>query len=914
MNIESFEIENWGCIKRVAVNGLPPTGVVIFHGPNRTGKSSIVYALRACLMDYPSTSRAQHILRWIPKVANGDRRPTVTVVFRAGGQTYRIKKTFGGGPSEFAVRTADAWRIETTSPADAHERVRNLFGGKDSDKGLHQLLWLTQGEFQLPEPREFDPDVQQALRTILGDLQTPLDSRFFQKLKERWNVWYTDPRRGTTGTPREKDNSPLAQNSRELATARNELAIVEQEFQEIERLIRQMRDLEIQRQDYLRQREKLMQEVQDLEQRWKQTEVRIREYQAAEQEYKAATQELEAARKELADRRKAEEQAEHDAQAVANARTAVDQAEQQLAAVQQRLNQVRDQLQETKAQRSAIQEREQELAQALRILDYMEELQRIQDTKAQAQEIAQRIEQLEKEQQQCPTLSPEALEAVKKSYNRLVTLRAELAAASLKLRLTPQPGTEAEVTLDAGHAQHIQGGGEAAELAFRRTAQVSIPGWGLIEVRRGTLAGQLDNLEQELRREEQAFADAVAPLRINPNDADALDQVLRRDAEWHMRKKELQNLKKELKKLAPAGLELLQQREIELRARLAAKKPGLAMDSRDKLHEHQRQTEKQRAELEQFITDLEAQNKTVEQQLAEAIQMVTQAREKLAAAEATASASRKHLEQLNSEERIRQRIEAAEAALVAAERRRTNAALTPEEETIEARLKSARDAVDALNSELRQVEAQYHRNRGRIEQTEGLHARRNQLAARVQMLQDAIERETLERDAINLLYRLFQECREQRQNQLLGSIRDRVLSWIRLLDIGRYGDLRFNEAFLPESLQSSDGTYEMALDYESTGAREQIAMMVRLAIGAALSKPEDPAVAVLDDPLTHADLRRLTNMRAILQSAAQGDPKLQPPAGPLQILIFTCHPEWFRSDHATVVNLEDPTILTRWPV
>ncbi len=42
--------------------------------------------------------------------------------------------------------------------------------------------------------------------------------------------------------------------------------------------------------------------------------------------------------------------------------------------------------------------------------------------------------------------------------------------------------------------------------------------------------------------------------------------------------------------------------------------------------------------------------------------------------------------------------------------------------------------------------------------------------------------------------------------------------------------------------------------------------MVRLALGSdLLSTPEDPAVAVLDDPLTHNDVVRLDRMRGIAE-------------------------------------------------
>ena len=42
----------------------------------------------------------------------------------------------------------------------------------DSTKGLHQLLWLTQAEFRLPDAKKFDANVQAQLRGILGVLQT----------------------------------------------------------------------------------------------------------------------------------------------------------------------------------------------------------------------------------------------------------------------------------------------------------------------------------------------------------------------------------------------------------------------------------------------------------------------------------------------------------------------------------------------------------------------------------------------------------------------------------------------------------------------------------------------------------------------------------------------------------------------
>jgi uncharacterized protein YhaN len=142
-------------------------------------------------------------------------------------------------------------------------------------------------------------------------------------------------------------------------------------------------------------------------------------------------------------------------------------------------------------------------------------------------------------------------------------------------------------------------------------------------------------------------------------------------------------------------------------------------------------------------------------------------------------------------------------------------------------------------------------------------------------------------------------------------IHDRVLRWMRLLRIGGYESIRFNDQFLPERLIAGGGASEWLLGEESTGTVEQIGLMVRLALGSLLSSPEEPAVAMLDDPLTHSDVVRMDRMRAVLKNAAGGDTSSAPPAGPLQVIVFTCHPEWFEVDGAISIDLARADVLSR---
>jgi uncharacterized protein YhaN len=96
------------------------------------------------------------------------------------------------------------------------------------------------------------------------------------------------------------------------------------------------------------------------------------------------------------------------------------------------------------------------------------------------------------------------------------------------------------------------------------------------------------------------------------------------------------------------------------------------------------------------------------------------------------------------------------------------------------------------------------------------------------------------------------------------------------------------------------------LQTESYGRMEQLCLLIRLALGGLLAKDE-PAVAIFDDPLAHADPDKHRRFLEVLRLAAAGSPDANPPAGPLQVIILTCHPDRF--DHLPDARHID---LTKW--
>lgn len=80
------------------------------------------------------------------------------------------------------------------------------------------------------------------------------------------------------------------------------------------------------------------------------------------------------------------------------------------------------------------------------------------------------------------------------------------------------------------------------------------------------------------------------------------------------------------------------------------------------------------------------------------------------------------------------------------------------------------------------------------------------------------------------------------------------------------------------------GGTRATFDMLSFGAREQMALISRLAYADLLKEAGRPTLVILDDALVHSDGQRLGEMKRVLFDAAQRH----------QVLLFTCHPDAWR--------------------
>ncbi len=175
----------------------------------------------------------------------------------------------------------------------------------------------------------------------------------------------------------------------------------------------------------------------------------------------------------------------------------------------------------------------------------------------------------------------------------------------------------------------------------------------------------------------------------------------------------------------------------------------------------------------------------------------------------------------------------------------------------------------------------------------GLEEQRADLAREAEFI--ARRRDELRRraEALDVLLELLKTGRQALTRRIQAPLQRHLNHYLHLLF--PQARLDVDEDLLPERLvrTGADGAVHEAVDALSFGAREQMGLISRLAYADLLREAGRPTLIILDDALVHSDHARLDGMKRILFDAAQRH----------QILLFTCHPERWRDLGARVVEM-----------
>ena len=780
MRLRAMEVRNWGCIGALSLGELGD-GIIVLHGPNRTGKSSLVQAIRSCLFDHFHDSQDKALLAAVPWRTKA--APHVEIEFEQAGQRYRISKTFAKskeGQASLQQRQGSGWSVLARGK-DAAKQVRTLLGVDSSEAGIFQMLWLGQRDFTLPTPRDIDPGLSKALEAVLGTLITGRDIDFKARLDKACERWFTR-------TMQERKGSPVVELAAKLTSARTEQAEIERQWTDAETALGQY-DAALAGQpalqravdDALAQLETLQHRCEGVRQRKAQHDLAVKNREQCERLARQAEQRLQDFDDTVRRHEKAGVLLDQFGRDLRGAEETRFQAEQEAADLRLAQENLDAELRRYQDERGLLDDQ-------MRLMANRLEKQTLLARARQVEELVERCSELDEKQTEPPAPSAAQIDALRRNRDRAGTLRARLEAEEIHVVVHARQDLECRITSDGAATQNVRvADAEDRRWWIRQRAEFQIGELATVRVGRGEDDHSLEVMAQELLELDGAWHDAAAAAELDPRDIGALDQlaVLRMQQDEFARNRA--ELEAELARLAPDGLSALlaqhEQKQAEEEA-LLTQRPELADDSCDPA-----QINARRAELDRAESELQSAARKSKQALAQAAAALRQAvdaerslREQIAAETAHVQTLQQRLDTQDRSALLHE-LDDANTRRAEAEHNVEQYTLSDAESKLEAQYQTARAAHVVCAERLRRNEIALAELRTKLVGTEGLHQRRIQAEQLVNDWTRDLARESLYAQAHQHLKDLFEEVRQEQVRRTVGPINDRVIAWAKQLGL-----------------------------------------------------------------------------------------------------------------------------------
>lgn len=865
MKLISLRVEQFRRFRQpVEVRNLQ-SGINLFTGPNESGKSTLVRAIRAAFFERFKSNSVDDLQPWGDTAAS----PSVELEFEWLGERWHLNKSF------LRHKRCDLQiGNRAFNGEEAEEQLSTLMGyafpGRGASRaenwGIPGLLWVEQGAGQeLNEAVSYAGEhLKSALGGSLGELASSSGDELINVLERERNKLRT----AGTGRPT-GDLARANEHAQELQQRLRELQEKGAAYrQQVDRLGSLLGERE---QDQERPWEAFRHQAQEAQQRLNEVQGWLLEQnreqkslQQMEQNHELCQQHLQASvrlQESLIQRQQAVDKSNQTVQGkqaeekplqgqLEMARDACQLAREQLS-VARRQSQRRSLLAELNALEQSLTEAGQKLEQASeyqrQLLQVREQQKTLVLDEAQFNRLRQVVSELERVQ-----ISREAV-ATRLRYELLPGQSIKLGEETLsgvaeRLLLSP-------VSIDiqgVGRLQISPGGEDLVELDLRQQQlqdeQSSL--CGLMRV--ASLADAEVRAEQGSRlaediarlglRFEQVAPDGTSPL----SDMLALGVVSRSTL--------LQQIELIPEELLEPGLTLEQAEERQLRAMAVLNDADRAVsDHRVEASSCLQKLQSAQEELKRLQDEIHAPDRLErEQQL------------------------RSQLVQLQADQlRVKQDIALRQQQIDSAR-----------PDILEQDVQRLTDTASALEVAAGQRNLEIARLQSSLEAL-GAQGLDEELSALEQEL-DAVQRRQAElvrrADALELLLRMLKTKRHALTQRLQEPLQRHLNSYLQLLF--PQAQLSVDDQLIPTQLvRMVNGVAEYGeVDALSFGSREQMGLISRLAYADLLQEAGRPTLIILDDALVHSDQDRLAQMKRVLFDAAQRH----------QILLFTCHPEHWR--------------------
>lgn len=861
MKLRRLQVEQLRQFRQPFVMDDLQPGLNLIHGPNESGKSTLVRAIRAAFFERYRTSSVDDLRPWGDSAA----APTITLDFDAQKKSWHLVKSF-------LQRKRCDLKIDSDSYSEdeAEEKLAELLGFQFSAKGVSKpehwgvpgLLWVEQGtghEIELAVEHAGD-HLKSALNSLVGEVASTGGDELIEQVKSRWSELFTP-----TGKPR-GDYQKLEKERDEHQHEIDELQARIQKYQEqVDRLGKLTQDYE--RTQHERPWEEAERQLGQAKERYRQVE-KLEQQQAQEKETLTHLQnsqkllrqnqeqlasldkKLDVRKTELDKAQRELEQAEARSPAIASsvkvAKTAYEAAAKQV-------DQAR--LQETRSR----------LEQDIRRLE--QQNQTLTRNLEKARQYQQELEQA-REQSRQNQIDARAVKALKNTEHQLK--EENIRSQTIATRFTWQLEPGARLALND---ESLEGQGERQLL---EESSLVILGVGTLGITPG--GEDLASTRRKLSTLEQSLAEQMKTLGV-----DSVQQAEQRVTAYEAAERTLQHTRELFKSVAPVGIDqlLADQKETQSQLQKAktelenspAPEPGLQPQATD-------------------VASAEAGRAQAETRLAEAEAEERKHQTELLTRRQTRDNAKSEWQQLQDEVQNpehQKQLQKLSTELAEIEDKRVRLAATlhaREQEINEARpaiLKQDIERYQRSISTLRQTQEERQRElrdiQVRLEAwgAEGLEEQCNEKAAELEQCNRRYMELHRRAQALDLLLTLLTDKRQALTRRLQAPLQKHLNHYLSLL---------FPQATLEVDEHLRPGTFTRGTELGqiaelSFGAREQMGLISRLAYADLLQEAGRPTLVILDDTLVHSDTGRLEDMKRILFDAANRH----------QILLFTCHPE-----------------------
>lgn len=845
----------------LSISDLEP-GLNLITGPNESGKSTLVEAIRAAFFERHRSTTVTHLQPWDDSAA----APEIELRFDWDNKPWRLSKRFL--KQQRCDLNIDG---ESLSGDEAEDRLAALFGyelpkrgaSKPEHQGIPGLLWISQGSGQeISEVVDHaGQHLQGALSSTLGELTSSSDELINQVSQQR------DQLLTKAGKPRNE----YKQASETCARLEADVAELKQGIHQYRDQVDQLTEL---RQTHLQaEREQpwkaLSQQAEAIGEQLKQAETLETEQQRAQQqlaECLASQKTLQAllagqqrAREELAERERAHKQAIETLQSLQARSEPVTRRREQ---AQQTYEQSRLALQQARA---ADQRRRQIAALETLELSLKAHDERLEKARAVQQSISESMIAHQRTQ-----VDGKSLKRARQLQREVETLQIQRDTVATRLSFTLQAAKT--VTLDG---ESLEGSGERR---LSQSSQIDIEGIGQLIIHPGG-----EDIA-DLNRQQQDKQDQLSAL-LNAMGCQNLSEAEQRTEHAQRLEHQIEHNRQRLRDLAENGLDALQAEQSSLRQQTESARQQLAELTADSSDTNQAVLPVSEAEHQQeMAADALSQATTAEQNHRRDLEIARQA----------ASSADRELEQKQASIEHGKEQE-AQASAELEQKQREQAGLEQDIDTRQKAIEQAqpdvlRQDIERLKRSAEQQQALYQQRARELAslqskvETLGAEGLEEALATTETKLQHAarhLHALAQRAEALDLLLRTLSHHRQALIQRLQAPLQKHLNHYLRLLFAD--AQLQLDENLRPVSLmRQHDGHPEQA-DFQalSFGAREQTALISRLAYADLLKIAGHPTLIILDDSLVHSDPQRLSQMKRVLFDAANRH----------QILLFTCHPD-----------------------